>query len=206
MIDDSVPFIVRRARLLLGMSRDQFAMLYGVDETAASQWERGLAHPGPATWARLRSLTLRAGSLLDEDMVRVSPLCKVIVGMEDLTRPVVRSRGIIEALKEVGVSEGEDQRFDFAEFARKSPLYEVSGTRALEIIRADPRWLRGDIVYAEIHCLSPALGDIWLDAMVAPLPERIAAIIEFARSRRGPEGGFKVHLVGLEDMPFNEPQ
>jgi transcriptional regulator with XRE-family HTH domain len=206
MIDKSVPFIVRRARLLLGMTRNQFAILYGVDEAAVYQWECGLAHPGREIWARLRNLTLKAGSLLDEDLVRISPLYKIIVGMDDLTRPIVTSRGITEALKALGASEGEDKLFDAAELARQSPHYEVSGTRALEIIQADPRWSRTHIVYAEVHCLSPALGDIWLDAMIAPLQERIAAIIEFAPSRRGPEGGFTVHLVGLEDMPFNQPR
>jgi hypothetical protein len=115
----------------------------------------------------------------------------------------VASKGIIEAIEAAGAFKGEDRPFDVATLARKSPHYEISGTRALEIIQADQRWRRGEIVYVEVHCLSPALGDVWVDCMVAPLPERIAALIEFAPSRRGPEGGFRVHLVGLEDMPFN---
>jgi transcriptional regulator with XRE-family HTH domain len=93
MIDKSVPFIVRRARLILGMTREQFAMLYGVDDAVASQWERGLAQPGPETWARLRSITLKAHSVLAEELVKVSPLYKVIADMEDLTKPIVASKG-----------------------------------------------------------------------------------------------------------------
>jgi hypothetical protein len=109
-------------------------------------------------------------------------------------------------MKAAGALEEEDKPFDLTEISRNSPDYEISGIRALEIIQADPRWSRGEIIYAEIHCLSHALGGVWVDAMAAPLPERIAAIIEFAPSRRGSEEGFKVNLVGLEDMPFGQPQ
>ncbi len=66
MTDKSVPFIVRRARLLLGMTVAEFAGLYGVDKATVAQWERGLAHPNPLVWARIRSITLSASSLLDQ--------------------------------------------------------------------------------------------------------------------------------------------
>jgi transcriptional regulator with XRE-family HTH domain len=206
MIDKSVPFIVRRARLLLGITRAQFAGLYGVVEETVSHWERGLAHPSPEIWARLRTLTVKAGSLLDEDLVRVSPLDKFIVDIKDLTRPIVMSKGMLEALEAVEASDAASRPFDFAEIARENPAYEVSGTRALEIIQADPRWSTGEIVYAESHCLAPTLGGIWVNGMIAPLPERLAALIEFAPSKRGAQGGFWVHVVGLQDMPFNQPQ
>ena len=42
MTDKSVPFIVRRARVLLGMRQREFAMLYGVDEATVAQWEAEL--------------------------------------------------------------------------------------------------------------------------------------------------------------------
>jgi hypothetical protein len=45
-----------------------------------------------------------------------------------------------------------------------------------------------------------------MDGMLAPLPERIAALIEFAPSRHGHEGGFWVRPVTLAEMPFNRPQ
>jgi hypothetical protein len=206
MIDKSVPFTVRRARLLLGLTRMQFAELYAVNVVMVYRWELGLSHPSPEIWARLRNIALKASSLLDTDLVRASPLYKVIVDMEDLTSPIVASKGIIEAIQAVEASGGEEKPFDAADLACKSPHYEISGARALEIVQVDPRWRSGDIVYAEAHCLSCALGDVWLDAMIAPLPERIAAIIEFTPSKRGPEGGFWVHPVALEDMPFNHPR
>ena len=99
MVDKSVAFIVRRARLLLGMNLLELAMLYGVDEATVSRWELGLTHPKPGIWARLRSITLKASSSLDEDLVRASPVYKVIVDMNDLTHPIVASKGIIEAVE-----------------------------------------------------------------------------------------------------------
>ncbi len=199
VIDKSVPFIVRRARLLLGMTVTEFGGLYGVDEATVNQWECGLAHPNPQIWARVRSITLSASSLLDEELVRASPLCKYIADMEDLTRPIAISKGIIEAAEAVGAPIGENLEFDFAELARKSPYYETTGTRAMEIVQADPGWRGGDIVYAEVHCMTLPRGT-WVDAMIAPLPDRLAAILEFTPSKRGAEGGFWVRLVRLKDV------
>jgi transcriptional regulator with XRE-family HTH domain len=205
MIDKSVPFTVRRARLLLGLTQMQFAELYGVDEAKVYQWEIGSLSPSPEIWARLRNIILKASSLVDADLVRACPICKVIVDMEDLMSPIVASKGIIEAIQAVGASGEKDKPFDAADLACNGPDYEISGARALEIIQTDPRWHSGEIVYVEAHCFSCALGYVWQDAMIAPLPERVAAIIEFIPSKRGPEGGFWVHPFALEDMPFNRP-
>ncbi|HWT77346.1 MAG TPA: helix-turn-helix transcriptional regulator [Candidatus Methylomirabilis sp.] len=199
MSDKSVPFIVRRARLLLGMTVAEFAGLHGVDEATVTQWERGLAHPSAQIWARIRSVTLSASSVLEEELVRASPLYKFIADMEDLTSPIAVSKGIIESIEAVGASKEENFPLDFAQLDRQSPHYEITGTRALEIIQADPGWRSDDIVYAEAHCLALPLG-IWVEAMVAPLPDRLAALIEFASSKRGAEGGFWVRLVRLEEM------
>src|SRR5215469_540628 len=193
MIDKSTPFIVRRARLLLGMTVAEFASLYGAAEATVSQWECGVAHPDPETWARVRSLTLSANSVLDEELVRVSPLYKVVVDIDDLTKSIVASKGIIDALEAAGASETvralEGEKFD--EHARNSPSFEVSGVRAFEILQADPGWRGGEIVYAEVHCMVLPLG-IWADAMIAPLPDRLAALIEFAPSKRAAGSGFWV--------------
>jgi len=201
MIDKSVPFIVRRARLLLGMTVAEFASLYGVADATVSQWECGVAHPDPQIWARIRSLTLGASSVLDEELVRVSPLYKDLVDIDDLTKPIVASKGIIEALEAVGASETvralEGAKFD--EHARNSSSFEVSGVRALETLQADPGWRGGNLVYAEVHCMVLPLG-VWVDAMIAPLPDRLAALIEFAPSKRGAESGFWVRPVQLKDV------
>jgi hypothetical protein len=207
MIDKSIPFGVRRARLLLGLTPMELGELSGVDVGMVYRWELGLACPSPEIWAGLRTATLKACSFLDVDLVRVSPVYKYIVDIDDLTSPIVASKGIIEALKAVGAYEDEDLPGDITELPRKSPHYAITGARALEIIRANPRWHSGEIVYVESHFFAPNMeGGIWMEGMLAPLPERIAALIEFAPSKRGPEDGFWVHPITLEDMPFNRPQ
>jgi hypothetical protein len=203
IMDVGVPFVVRRARLLMGMTQAEFAELFGVDDGTVSRWERGKLHPAPKVWRRIRDITLKEDSLRDEALVRASPVYKYLVDIKRLTQPVVASRGITEALEIVGVLKGKDRPFGIAKLARKSPQYKVSGTRALEIIQASPDWQRGDIVYAEVHCISPALGGVWVDAMIAPLPDRSAALIEFAPSPRGASEGFRVQLTPLQDMSFS---
>jgi hypothetical protein len=93
---------------------------------------------------------LSASSVLDEELVKVSPLYKVVVDIDDLTKSVVASKGIIEALEAAGASEIvralEGEKFD--EHARESPNFEVSGVCALNILQADPGWRGGDAVYA----------------------------------------------------------
>jgi transcriptional regulator with XRE-family HTH domain len=200
MIDKSVAFIVRRARLLLGMTRMQFAELYGVDEATVYQWELGLHRPSAEIWERLCNITLQAYPFLDEELVRASPVNKCIADMKDLAHPVVGSRAIMEALRAVGAPEAEENPFDFAaNLDRQSPDYEVSALRAFEIIQADPGWLPGEIVYAQSHCVVTASGG-WADVMVTPLPDHLVALIEGAPSRRGAAEGFQVRLVRREDM------
>jgi transcriptional regulator with XRE-family HTH domain len=195
-----VPFVVRRARLLMGMTQAEFAGLFGVDDGTVSRWERGKLHPAPKVWKQIRDITLKEDSLRDEALVRESPVYKYLVDIKRLTKPVVASRGITEALEIVGALKGKDRPFGIVNFARKSSQYKVSGTRALEIIQTNPDWQRGDIVYAEVHCISPALGGVWVDAMIAPLPDRSATLIEFAVSPRGAGERFRVQLVRLQDI------
>jgi hypothetical protein len=187
------------------MTEMQLAELYGVDVALVFRWELGLACPSPEIWADLRNATLKACSFLDVDLVRASTVYKYIVDIHDLTSQIVASKGIIKALKAVKAYEDEDLPDDIGELDRKSPNYAISGTRALEI-QADRRWHSGEIVYVEGHCLSPGLGGVWVEGILAPLPERIAALIEFAPSKRGTEDGFWLRPVTLADMPFNRPQ
>lgn len=203
MEDASVPFLVRRARLLLGMTQAEFAQLFGVDDGTVSRWERGKLHPAPKIWQRIRNIVLKESSALDAELVRISPVYKCIVNVKDLTKLLVFSKAMIEAIKAVGAFEVDDKPFDIGELSRKSSYYEVSSGRALEIIQADTRWSRGEIAYAEMHCVSSSLGGVWADAILAPLLDRDAAIIEFAPSKRGATEGFWVKLIGLQDVPFD---
>jgi hypothetical protein len=202
-MDVGVPFVVRRARLLMGMTQAEFAELFEVDDGTVSRWERGKLHPAPKVWKRVRDITLKEDSLRDEALVRASPVYKCLVDIKHLTKPIVASRGISEAIERVGALNVKDLPFRIDKFSHNSPHYKVSGIRALEIIQANPDWLRGDIVYAEVHCISLVLGTVWVDVMIAPLPDRSAALLEFTASPRGAGEGFRVQLTRLQDMSFS---
>jgi transcriptional regulator with XRE-family HTH domain len=200
-IMEKVPFLVRRARLLLGETQMQFAERFGVEDGTVSRWERGKLRPHPQALKQIRGIAVREGSFLSEALIRASHVAKIVAPMDDLTRALVVSEGVKDALKQAGVSyESLGSAIADPKEARTSPHYEASAVRALELIQADPRWLKGEIVYAEAHCLSLRVGE-WIHMMVAPLPDRCAALIEAAPSRRGPEEGFWVHLVEAEDIP-----
>src|SRR5262249_51768692 len=111
-MDASVPFLVRRARLLSGMTQAEFAQLFGVDDGTVSRWERGKLHPAPKIWQRIRDVVLKANSALDAGVVRASPVYKCIVNMQDLTKLVVFSKGMMEAIKAAGAFELDEKPFD----------------------------------------------------------------------------------------------
>ena len=83
--------------------------------------------------------------------------------------------------------------------------YEISGIKALSLVQSNQSWIRGEVVYAEAHCYSPALKR-WLDCVMAPLPGEHAALIEAARSSQGENGGFWVSFVNDGDVSGSGPQ
>ena len=66
LMDVGVPFVVRRARLLIGMTQAEFAVLFEVDDGTVSRWKKGKLHPAPKVWKRIRDITLKEDSLRDE--------------------------------------------------------------------------------------------------------------------------------------------
>jgi transcriptional regulator with XRE-family HTH domain len=198
---EKVPFLVRRARLLLGETQMQFAEQFGVEDGTVSRWERGKLRPHPQALKQIREIVIRKGSFLSDALIRASHVAKIVTPMNDLTQAIVVSKGVKDALKQVGLSfESLSNVIVDPKEARTSPHYEVSTVHALELIQADPRWLKGEIIYAEAHCLSLRVG-AWVHMMVAPLPDRCAALIEAAPSRRGAEEGFWVRLIEAEEIP-----
>ncbi len=194
-----IPFLVRRARLLLGETQSQFAERFGVEDGTVSRWERGKLRPHPQALKQIRKIVIHEGSFLSDALIRASHVAKIVTPMDDLTHAIVVSKGVKDALRQAGGSyDSLSNVIVDPKEALAWPHYEVSVVRALELIQADPRWLKGEIVYAEAHCRSLRIGQ-WTHLMVAPLPDRCAALIEVAPSRRGPEEGFWVRLV--EDLP-----
>jgi hypothetical protein len=200
------PYLIRRARLLLGEKEAAFATHFGVDEATVSGWEKGENHPSPREWSWIHETVFRSSDIVSE-AVRTARTLKCVVSLNNLTCPTLISRGIEEALAKVGI-ESKDLTGPFlANLARSSPHYDISAVKALSIIQADQSWIKGEVIYAEAHCYSPTLK-VWLDCVIAPLPGKHAALIEAAPSSLGEKGGFWVRIVegGGGSGPVSESQ
>jgi len=189
-----IPYLVRRARLVLGQTQTQFAVQFEVDDGTVSRWERGKLRPSPAIVAQLRETVLRMSSVAGKELIRASPILKFVSPIDDLKHPCVISKGIRLALKRAGIQD-HDLSTPMEVQAGTSP--ELSGAHALDMIKADPAWVNKRAAYAEAHCIAPRLGT-WVDAMMIPLPDEPLALIEFTPS--SPEGGFWVRVVRFEDI------
>jgi transcriptional regulator with XRE-family HTH domain len=203
-MDEGVSYFVRRARLLQGKTQAHFAELFGVDASTVSRWERGTLNPSPLVWRKIRNINTKHGSLLSDAAIKASPVLKYLVHMENLNDIMMISKGAAASLAQLGYTP--DDMYDTALLssdARASPHFSHSSYLALDKITKHPRWRNGEVAYAEAHCFSTRLN-IWLDLMVAPLPDRYAALIEAVPSHVGTRGGFWVQLTFTEHLPRSE--
>jgi len=191
-----IPYLVRRARLVLGQTQSQFAEQFEVDDGTVSRWERGRLRPSPAIVAQLREIVLRLGFVAGKELIRASPILKCVSPIDDLKHPCVISKGTRVALKRAGIPD-----HDLSTHIKEVQLGTsagLSGAHALDVIQDDPAWVNRRAVYAEAHCFAVLLG-AWVDVMVIPLPDEPLALIEFILS--SPQGGFWVRVVRFEDLP-----
>ena len=128
-----------------------------------------------------------------KELIRASPILKLVAPLDDLKHPCVISKGVRLALKRAGIPD-HDLSTPLEVQAGTSP--ELSGAHALDVIQADPAWVNKRAAYAEAHCIAPRLGT-WVDAMLIPLPDEPLALTEFIPS--SPEGGFWVRVVRFDD-------
>jgi hypothetical protein len=181
------------------MTQGEFAELFEVDVGTVSRWETGRLHPSPNVWKRIRNV-----AHIRYELVEASPVMKYVVPVDDLFHPYIVSSGLERSLKRLGLSAGEMFAGDtFKDRSHATSIYPVSGYRAMEIIQADPRWLAGSIAYAEGHCVSVTLGNVWCYGLVAPIPDTREAVMEWcADPSTDPEKeGFWVRLVPAGDLP-----
>jgi transcriptional regulator with XRE-family HTH domain len=163
-MDVGVPFVVRRARLLMGMTQAEFAELFEVDDGTVSRWERGKLRPAPKVWKRIREITLREDSLRDEALVRASPVYKYLVDIKRLTKPMVASRGISEATADLLGRDSSDHR---PRLQRRSPFGQRFPWRLRDdgaLLRlAGHRWVNiGAICLNLLYRSSDAQIDAWI--------------------------------------------
>jgi transcriptional regulator with XRE-family HTH domain len=180
-------FIVRRARLVLGMTRVGFAEKYKVDDSTISQWERGVLEPSPAVLAKMHTIAsvVHAPSY-SPDLIRATPVFKFLAPMDRLTQPVLISRGVATSLAEkVGLTPEElinhpEALNDY--YNRHPEHYSHSISRALHIVQEDSRWLKLEISYVELRGYGRIVG-VWGRGLVAPVPDDGLALFEAVRDR-----------------------
>lgn len=194
---DTYPYLVRRARLLMGEKEAAFATHFGVDEATVSGWENGKARPGPKEWSWIHEAVFRSSDIVSE-AVRGARTYKGVVSLNNLTCPALVSRGVEDALAKVGIRSNDLTGPFLANLVRSSPHYDISLVKALSIIQANQSWIVGEVIYAEAHCFSPILRT-WLDCVIARLPGMEAALIEAAPSSQGEKGGFWVRFIKGSD-------
>jgi transcriptional regulator with XRE-family HTH domain len=175
-------FIVRRARLVLGMTQAGFAEKYKVDASIVSQWERGVMEPSPAVLTKFHTIASVAHSpSYSPDLIRVSPVFKFLAPMDRLTQPVAISRGVATSLAaRVGLTEEElinHPEAVNAYYDANPENYSHSISRALNMVQENPRWLKLEISYVELRGYGRILG-VWGRGLVAPVPDEGLALFE----------------------------
>jgi DNA-binding XRE family transcriptional regulator len=203
-MDEDVSYFVRRARLLQGRTQADFAEQLGVDAATVSRWERGKLNPSPLIWTKIRNINTKHGSLLGNAAIEASPVIKYLVHMKNLNEVLMISKGAAAFLARLGYTP--EDMYDTALLssdAHASPHFGHSSYLALDKINKDPRWRNGEVAYAEAHCFSTRLN-IWLDFMIAPLPDRYEALIEAVPSHVGARGGFWVQLTFADHLRPSE--
>jgi hypothetical protein len=84
--------------------------------------------------------------------------------------------------------------------ARKHGLWLVCFARALEMVSANPKWLAGEIAYAETHAFAVVLKK-WVWALVAPIPDKSMCVVEAVDLKGGED--FKVILTPYNGAPID---
>jgi len=182
-------FLVRRARLLLGLTQSEFAEHFSVETSTVSRWERGLVKPMPKARAQIIKIATKTSPFQSKDLIRASPVFKYLATMGCLLTPIVISKGFALYLEQVGYTFD-----DFVEgravpwFQAGEPGHEISVARCLGEIEKDARWIKGEIAYAEFRGYAKSARQ-WAAGLAAPLPdEPDTALVEATTTAR--EGYF----------------
>ncbi len=164
-----LPFMVRRARLIRGETQRDFAIHMGVDQATVSRWERSKSEATPANFAEIRRIIATAEPSYSLDYVRAAPTIKYMCAINDFSKTVAASTGLLEALG-VDREEAIDGLIATADEAER-----VAGT-----VIGDPRWLAGRIAFFEANFKAHhRYGENrWFRTIGAPLSEAKAMLWE----------------------------
>lgn len=185
MCHEEYGHLISRTRLHLGLTQEEFGERFAVEASTVSRWEHGKMHPAPAVWKEIIKL-----SPIDHiDAIKLSSLLKYICPMDNLIDPVIISKGYGEVYR--------GQHCRLIKNAATSPFYSCSGIRSLESISRDSRWLSGQILSLNAHCVAVNLPTKWIDMTVTAMPVRKQALVEYA-----PSADFRNKTFHLEMHPL----
>jgi transcriptional regulator with XRE-family HTH domain len=186
-------FLVRRARLLLGLTQSEFAEHFDVETSTVSRWERGLVKPMPKARAAIARIAAKAAPLHSTDLIRATPVFKYLARRGDLYTPLVVSRGFTVYLEEIGCTLDDFLNGQAAIWTQPDePGYKRSVAYCVTQIEQDPRWLRGEIAYAEFRGFAKTARQ-WSAGLAVPLPdEPDTALVEAIKTIRE---GYYLKLV-----------
>ncbi len=203
-------FLVRRARLLLGLTQAEFAEKLDVENTTISRWECGRMRPSAKVVTQLRSIVGGADHHHSHDLLVASPVYKWLALIDDLQATVVASKGVAEALERVGYTADDFVNTEphlAARWTKPSDAeWHCSFPYAFTLVQADPRWLKGEIAYVEIHAYSHIFKS-WGRGLLAPLLDEGLALFEAVPAKKGPRQGFwmRVTFVDSKGSPEEYP-
>ena len=146
--------------------------------------------PRPRALAEITKIATKTDPFRSEDVIMASPVIKFLAPLNDLTTPLMISKGLTEVLAELGYTSRDFLTRQGKElWARPNErIYWISTVRCL----------RGEIAYAEFRGFGKAMN-AWIRGLAAPLvdPDRgDVALIEAVadRSQLDSDGQF-VRLV-----------
>ncbi|MEM7748358.1 MAG: helix-turn-helix transcriptional regulator [Pseudomonadota bacterium] len=87
----------RRARMVSGLSQEEFADLCGVSVSSVSRWETGKSKPSPEMVNTLRRIITGIRPFTSPQYVQASPTWKVMVSLHDLHHVMIVSNGLLKA-------------------------------------------------------------------------------------------------------------
>ena len=187
-MQDTIAFMVRRARLIRGETQGDFAIHMGVDQATVSRWERSKSEPTSANLGEIRRIVTTAEPCHSRAYIAAAPTIKYMCQRDNFLKPLVISRGLAEAAG-----------FDPDDVIRNPERYMKEGMRRLnKAVQGDARWERGEIAFFETRLFAQQLGE-WVRAIGAPLAETNAALIEAAHDPNSKEE-FWVNLTPFEEL------
>jgi len=183
----SIPFMVRRARLIRGETQAEFANQMGVGQAAVSRWERAKMEPSPDHLREIHRIVSAAEPCHSRDYIKAAPTIKYVCQRDNFLKPVVISRGLAQAAG-----------FDPADVIRNPEPHIKEGIRQLnKAVQSDARWELGDIAFFEARFYSPMLGER-VRSIGAPLAESNLALIEMTTDADAEEEDFWIKLTPFE--------